>query len=183
MGLDDFRTGDDNNNDGDNSDTDSGDNRRDSTDSTDIESDSGENVVQEKIKSDKDNDGNEETTSEDEPSGLESFKTHNTPTGSGDGNGLDSQNELTFGIPPSEWNQMSKSERVKRVRDGEIEDYHPDYKPEGGWKYVEVAKVKCVCDATLTVAHTSVCGDCGRVYKKTNRTVIKKPDTDKNNEY
>lgn len=106
--------------------------------------------------------------------GLDEFKSEDDMS---DDSEPQDKNKVVFGMTASAWNGMSKSERVKHVRSNYIQGYHPDYKPDGGWKYVDVAKVQCVCDAIFIVDPLATCNDCGRVYKKTQRAVIKKSDT------
>jgi hypothetical protein len=103
--------------------------------------------------------------------GLDEFKSENDTDANSESQ---DNNEAVFGMTASAWNGMSKSERVKHVRNNYIEGYHPSYKPDGGWEYVDVAKVRCVCDAIFIVDPLATCSDCGRVYKKTRRAVIKK---------
>lgn len=183
MGLDNFCTGQNNNDATDDSNGNSGDSGSTGTDSPSSRLNSNEDAVQETVSSDGDNNDKQETTTTNSTSGLDSFKTDTTPTGNGGQNESDGKDEYTFGIPPAQRNQMSKSERVRYIRDNHIEDYHPDYKPDGGWEYVEVAQVRCVCGNTLIVQNVGVCSKCSRAYKRTNRAVIKQTRDNNNNEH
>lgn len=75
-----------------------------------------------------------------------------------------------------QWNDMTTKEKVKYVR----ENYYPGYRPEVDldhqWSYRKVIEVECECKNTFTFRSGGTCMECGRGYKYTGSTVVKKYD-------
>lgn len=118
----------------------------------------------------------EETTSSDEPSGLDAFRTDASRGGSTTDNDSDKEEQTIHGIPPRDWNQMSKDDRVRHVRQHSIPDYYPDYQPDDRWDYERCIEIRCVCGSRFTFLHAGICLDCGRAYEDAGRTVVKRHD-------
>jgi hypothetical protein len=116
-------------------------------------------------------DSNNETSTEDEVTGIEAFRTSETdPTKK---KNKEDDEDLIFGVTPSEWNRMDAEEQVKHVRDNHVEDYRPDFHVDGDWSFSRIVEIECVCDNYFTFQTRGVCLNCGRVYKDAGRTVTK----------
>jgi len=131
----------------------------------------------------------EETEDEEEVTGIESFKRSSTVGNSTSDNDSDDENdsdEDKLKIPHAKLAGMPVDQRVEYIRQNHVEDYYPDYQPDGRWSYRTVIELCCVCDNVITFITEGVCMDCGRAYKDAGRTVIKKYDpheTEEDNEH
>lgn len=160
MGLDEFKSG--KNDDSKNSDNTTS-NSSNNT-STDASSDGTSDVVS-------DGDSNVSTTG-----GLDSFRTDATRGGSADETDEDGTDNTVFGIPPYEWRRMSVKERVAKIRQSKIPDFKPDLQLDERWKWEKAARIYCVCGNQFYVSDRDECLNCGREYSVENRTVVKTSD-------
>lgn len=101
---------------------------------------------------------------------FERLENENTYT---DDTAEDNNDNAVFGISGSQWNSMSKDERVKHVRENFIEDYYPEHQIDDRWSYEKVNEVSCVCGNDFIFRESGMCLECGRTYKDAGRTVIK----------
>jgi len=154
MGLDNFRSGNDNKDEDENSDNDdiTADDTSSSVDNDTDESD-GETV-----------------------GGLESFKSSSSRGGNNDDGDSDKKDHTPFGIESGKWNNMSPKEIVATIREEEIPDFRPDVQLDDRWSYREVIEVRCVCGNTFYFTTKGLCFECGRSYGKEERTVRKLSD-------
>jgi len=175
------------------------DSNKSETDKDNIEDDSrdgensvdGESSVDEKQDEKENKNQNEESEEKSdgvELSGLESFKS--TETDSEDSEWTEElererANPWIEDFTAGQWNDMSTKEKVKYVRENYQEDYRPEVRLEHEWDYRKVIEIECVCRNTFTFRSGGTCMDCGRGYKYTGSTVVKKydPHGDDNNEF
>lgn len=160
MGLDDFKSEDDN---------DSDTNSSSSASSTNSGS-TGDDSNGGTVNSDDDN-SNVSTTG-----GLDSFRTNATRGGSADNTDKDDTDNTVFGIPPYKWRRMSIKERVAEVRQSKIPDFKPDLQLDERWKWEKAARIYCVCGNQFYLSDRDECLNCGREYSVENRTVVKTSD-------
>lgn len=132
--------------------------------------------------SDESHQDGEQAASEDEPSGLDAFRTDTTRGGSTSSSDSDEEDDETYGLPTHEKKQMSKDEWIRYVRDNHISDYYSSYQPDERWDYERCVEISCVCGNSFTFLTTGICLECGRVYMDAGRTVIKKSDPHEDNE-
>lgn len=123
-------------------------------------------------------DNEEETTSEPEASGLDSFRTTTSRGGSSEDNESGDEDEQIFGLPPRKWVAMDVDDRVRHVRENHVEDYYPSHQPDARWSFARAVMIQCVCKNTFTIKDKGECSKCGRVYKDAGRTVIKVEETE-----
>jgi hypothetical protein len=124
---------------------------------------------------------NEKTTSENEASGLDSFRTPGTRGGSGEESSSDGKDSTIYGVQPRKWSAMSVKERVKHVRQTHIPDYYPEIQPDDRWSYADTITIDCVCGNKFTFVQCGLCLGCSRGYEDVGRTVAKKHDPYKEN--
>jgi len=122
---------------------------------------------------DKDEDTAQETSSEKNEGGIESFRTDTTR---GDSTDESEEKRQIHDLPSRRWNNMSKEERVKYVRENHIPDFDPDCQPDSRWSYQRCIEVVCVCGNSFTFVTSGVCLRCGRGYEDAGRTIVKKYD-------
>jgi hypothetical protein len=108
--------------------------------------------------------------------GLDSFRTSATRGGSTNNNDKDKQDSNVFGIPPRKWRNMSIKQRVARIRESEIPDFKPDLQLDDRWGWGKAARIQCVCNNTFYIKNKGKCPFCNREYSMENRTVVKTED-------
>lgn len=109
-------------------------------------------------------------------SGLSSFVSDDEDSHWTDELERDRANPWMEDFSPSQWNDMTTQEKVRYVRTNYDKSYRPDVKLDRDWDYRKVIEIECKCRNTFTFRSAGTCMDCGRGYTYTGSSVVMRYD-------